>query len=265
MAGNKVHFIRTFDTDAVCTIGIKRNHIRRYWFASLAVAFLAFGSAIFHATQSLWGEILDEFGMVLTLTSICYLLYGLHPLTSGIPGLIFCCFFTCCQIYMGMAYSCNKYHPFFAASYIASGAFLLSVHFTLPANSLEEVVAKLHKDRRMGSKLCQLWNISVVTSYRLGVLLTLSGYGIWHFDQRCVLQGVKHMARYPYELELVYWSHPAWHLLTAGGLCMLLISILRAHVITIAVQSLPEGKTYTDNEDLTVIGKPIPTPVLHGK
>lgn len=191
---------------------------------------------------------------------MCYLLYGLHPLTSGSPGLACCFIFTFTQIFIGIVYSGNKYHPFFAASFLASGAFLLSVHSTLPANSHEAVLKIMGNPVASGSLLSRVEDLSVVTSFRLGVILNLFGYAIWHFDQLCVREGKSRPEDYAYELEWVYWSHPVWHLSTAVGLSFLLLSILRAHVISNTLYQLSSTKQYTGRE-VTVFGRPITTPI----
>jgi hypothetical protein len=167
--------------------------VRRIRIACLSWVLLALGSFIFHASQTAWGELVDELGMMSVSCSMCYALRGRHPVTAGISGLVFYFIFFGVVFASMMIYIMCGYHPFFASVFIITSLVSVILLKTMPHSNVE-FTQRIHK----------------------GVVHAITGYCIWHIDQVCVSRkwSVGHTA---YEWELQYWSHPIWHLLTASA------------------------------------------------
>lgn len=209
--------------------------IRRLQIMTLSWVLLGAGSFVFHATQSGWGELLDELGMISVSASTCYALRDFHPLTTGNIGLLFyVLYFKVIGLCMGL-YLVSGSHPFFSIVFIASSLVSVYLMGTAPSKRSEMQTEKL----------------------REGVFYALLGYGIWHIDQACVAGDWLPSYR-SYEWELQYWSHPIWHILTsiAGH------SFIAAVVFGILQIDISRVNIYAFNNSSVVgpaIGIPMPT------
>jgi hypothetical protein len=222
--------------------------LRRFIFASFSLSFLGMGSSLFHATQTQWAEALDEIGMVLTLTSLCFLLYNVHPATTGTSGYILCAIFVLIQCVSGAIYVSNSYHPYFAASYMASALLLLPILTTMPSGVAGEAT---------GPSGFKGSGLPVVKLHRLGIASSIVGYMVWHVDQHCVREGWQAPTEYAYEHHWVYWTHPLWHVLTAAGVYLLYRSVMNAYVIAMESRTEnPPGKHHQNLKE-TAIGVPV--------
>ena len=164
---------------------------------------MGFGSAAFHCTQTWTGELLDELGMYVASLLTCFTLRDVHPLTTGRKGALLYSLVSIFGLTIWWIYMEIMHHPFFSVCFIISVFLTVYLLATLPVKH----------SRSTSSLVC-------------GVALSLMGYGIWVFDQVCVQGMWEHESEYPYELVWYYWSHPAWHVLTALGVHFLLESII---------------------------------------
>jgi hypothetical protein len=178
---------------------------------------LGFGSALFHASQTFWGEVLDEVGMILVSTSICYALKDIHPLTTSERGKRFYCLYTLLTTFSMTVYVANGNHLFFSICYILNVLTSVIILLTLPIHDDDVSIYRRIRSKSSGMKNFKLQSKS---ASRAAVLSALLGYAIWHIDQRCVREGwiTDHDL---YEMYYYQWSHPAWHCLTAfAGYCV---------------------------------------------
>jgi hypothetical protein len=194
---------------------------------------LAAGSATFHATQTGWGEALDEIGMILASCSCCFSLADIHPLTTSRLGASFYIFFAIFIIISSIVYLKLASHSFFSVFFIVS----LLIQVFLVA-SIPVTVRKYNKNVYFEEELNTANDLNLSTPLdiqqwlKLGFLMAIAGYAIWHVDQRCVHQGWRAPSEYAYELIWYYWTHPLWHILTAAGALCYMQAILLARVET---------------------------------
>lgn len=165
--------------------------MRRYYICLASWFFLGFGSAAFHATQTGWGELLDEVGMVMSIATTCIALYDVHPLTAGKRGMVFYTSFMLFTLGSSLAYINLMYHPFFAVCFITSVLVVVLLIATLPVLA-HRCSRKLYAEDQERDPislpteiLSLLARFPLRASLRLSVVLTLMGYLIWHVDQRC--------------------------------------------------------------------------------
>jgi hypothetical protein len=215
-----------------------RSLLLRYQVCISSWFFLGFGSAAFHATQSGWGEILDEVGMVVAIGTSCLALQDVHPLTAGRRGAWFYTLFMLFVIGSSLTYINFMSHPLFAICFITSVLVVLLVIASLPVLA-NRGASKLYIEEPQTQPDClfrdtkSFWGrFTLRESLRMSVTLALCGYGIWHIDQACVYGEWPSPENTAYELCWYYWSHPLWHLLTAGGMFFLLHSIILARIET---------------------------------
>ena len=209
--------------------------IHRYYICFVSWCILGFGSATFHATQTLWGEVFDEVGMVISIAAACLTLYGVHPLTVGRRGAHFYSVFILFITGSSIAYINLQYHPFFAICFMASVTVVILLVSTLPV--LADKLYLTNPDdswKQTNSKLDPPFlRIPLRASLRLSVALALSGYASWHVDQACVHGEWPAPSEDAYELYWWYWSHPLWHVLTAGGMFFLMYAVIQARIETV--------------------------------
>ena len=187
-----MHFLNLQQLKGSVYEDINFDSIHRIRAMTLSWVFLGFGSFLFHATQTCWGEFLDELGMISVSASTLCALREHHILTTGnIGDLFYFLYFSIMAVCMGL-YIVSGSHPFFSFVFIASSLLSVFVLSTGPSEMSDIQARKM----------------------REGVIYALVGYGIWHIDQVCVSRDW--IPSYEaYEWELQYLSHPVWHILTA--------------------------------------------------
>jgi len=192
MVPGLLHFFRLQKLKRTVNPECVSQSIRRLELMTISWVLLGVGSFIFHATQTGWGELIDELGMISVSTSTCYSLRGTHFLTTGRFGVYFySSFFGIVCICMTI-YFLSGSHTFFSIVFICSSVVSVALLNTSPSKG------SIKQSRKL----------------RAGVIFAIVGYGIWHVDQACV--HAKWSPSYEsYEWELQYWSHPLWHILTA--------------------------------------------------
>ncbi len=154
--------------------------------------------------------------------SVAFGMADLHPWTTSSRAQYFygsmVLFVTLCiLIYVEI-----MHHPFFAVSFIVTSLIPLGLMITLPVfvqksyQFYQEVNqtkrARIEKKEQIVSLFRQLPLSQCVT---IGTISALTGYAIWHIDQKCVRDGWEAPTEYAYEYDWWYWAHPAWHVLTA--------------------------------------------------
>ena len=259
------------------TVSCDSKYYRRYWFSGIAWFCLGFGSASFHATQTSWGELLDELGMILASTSSCFALHDVHPLTTSRRGASFYLFFTIFTIVSSVAYAQAMYHPLFSLSFLVSIVTQVLLVASVPA-SVNEGPNKLYlEDKNLepqdvaadaASVGSSLYPLSVRKSIRYAGFLALSGWGVWHVDQMCVHNNWPQPSEHPYELYWYYWMHPMWHILTAAALVFFLHSIIKARIDTVRSSLMRRSttgsfvpKTSIQEAVLVSLGIPVRKPI----
>lgn len=202
--------------------------LRRVRFATASWTLLALGSFVFHASQTAFGEFVDEVGMISVSCSMCYALRDKHQMTKGVNGCLFYTLFFGVVFVSMLAYICCGYHPFFASVFILTSLVSVALLNTMPLKVPD----------------CQ-------SSIYKGIIYAIVGYCIWHIDQLCVSR------KWPapntaYEWELHYWSHPVWHVLTSAAGHRFLSVITSYHFN--AFECIEEG----ENDTLTIVPKSSP-------
>lgn len=226
---------------AIFTPGV----IWRHRVCAVCWILLGLGSAAFHATQTVWGELWDEIGMLAATLSINFCLYDLHPLTTSKRANWFYGLMLAFSIIVMAVYVQLMHHPFFAACFIASALVPLGITITLPIDinggriklyeekSLRETraagAAKLFAMAKI-NKLSLLGSLDRVKGVYGGVVATLLGYAIWHIDQKCVADGWMPTDGHLYEKDYFYWAHPLWHVCTAIGTFFFFDSMCKVRV-----------------------------------
>ena len=217
----------------------------RYKLCAMCWFVLGLGSAAFHAIQTLWAEMWDEIGMLLSILSISYCLFDLHPLTTSkranwFYGALLSFVAATLAIYIQI-----MYHPFFATMFILAAIVPAVLVITLPMN-VNKGATKLYHESTLAPKravvaarelvhkksasLSPFGRLTMNHGVLLGILSCVVGYAIWHIDQKCVTGGWTPTDLNMYELDWFYWSHPFWHLATALGSIFFFDSMLKARV-----------------------------------
>ena len=182
---------------------------------SAAVFTVGVGSGLLHATQTWWGEAVDEAGMVLASLAYLFCLKDLHPLTSGRKRFWF-------YTSVGLIVS------------IAVGVYLkIFLHgiFATLFGCLIALIAVLFSTSPVSTKNTKFFrNIQVQSNYRksikIGIFFALIGFGAWILDQSCV----KNKWGNHKHLSLLFWCHPIWHLSTATCAYIFLKLLLQAKI-----------------------------------
>jgi hypothetical protein len=225
--------------EEACSGSLSHSILIRYRFCFLSWFLLGFGSASFHATQTLWGEIFDEVAMVVAIAATCLALSDIHPLTAGRRGILFYSgflFFVCSS---SLAYVYLQYHAFFSISFLITATVVILLLSTLPVLANRGPNKVYIRDSTISSEetnpdwRSSLFALPLRTTLRLAVALSLIAYGLWHFDQACVHSRWETPSDSIYELYWWHWCHPLWHLLTAAGLFFVLSSVIQARIQTV--------------------------------
>jgi hypothetical protein len=220
------------------------NVVLRYRMCALSWFMLGFGSAAFHAFQTIWAELWDEIGMMVAIVSISYGLVDLHPLTtSRRASWFYASLLTFVSISAGI-YIKIMHHPFFAASFMIAAIVPTILVITLPINLnksvklYDEVQQRVTRSAtsareemlRQMKSMSAFGGLSMNGSTWVGISLALLGYAIWHIDQRCVHDKWQPGDAYFYELDWFYWTHPFWHVSTAISTLFFFDSMLKVRV-----------------------------------
>jgi hypothetical protein len=217
----------------------------RYKVSAACWFILGLGSAAFHAFQTLWAEMWDEVGMIISVLSLSFCMFDLHPLTTSRRGNWFYGALTLSVLAALLIYIQIMYHPFFAATFLVAAFTALLISWTMPIN-MNKLPIKIYEESGRGPSRAAkaARDIALKTSHSLslfsslnmntgvltGVLISILGYAIWHIDQKCVTEGWKPSTTYPYEYDLFYWAHPVWHLCTAIGSLFFFDAMLKVRV-----------------------------------
>jgi len=163
---------------------------------------LGFASATFHATQSLWGELLDEGAMILGSWSTCISLHGLHRCTSGVFGFHFYMIYTLLVTVGVSVYIITGCFFIFELTFILSIATSVIIVATRPSR---QVFACSESRIFLLQRLCRTQNliggISASNATKLGACSALIGNAIWYVDRVCVLNEWDPPLSYDYSLE----------------------------------------------------------------
>ena len=206
---------------------------------------LGLGSAAFHAFQTLWAELWDEIGMLVSILGLSYCLIDLHPLTTSKRANWF--YGTLLLSVLGalLLYIQLMYHPFFAATFIVAAFVPLLLSWTLPMN-LNRTAVKYYEEHQRGQsraarsakegamKACYsmspFGSLNMNRGVLIGILISLIGYVIWHLDQKCLHENWQPSNPVLYELDYFYWAHPFWHVATASGSLFFFDAMLKVRV-----------------------------------
>jgi hypothetical protein len=222
-----------------------RGVIWRYRLCAISWQILGFGSAAFHANQTVPTELWDELGMFMVSFTTSFGLFDLHPLTTSRRANWFYGALTLFVITTILIYVNIMYHPFFALMFMISVLIPITIGATLPMN-INRGRVKLYKEKNevdlkainsnrdvaleVASTISPTGATHSAKDLRYGVLIAFLGYAIWHIDQRCVSEGWTPTNLNSYELDWYYWCHPAWHTLTAFGAALTCEAMLKIRV-----------------------------------
>lgn len=222
-----------------------RGVVWRYRLCALCWQILGFGSAAFHAYQTVPTELWDEIGMFLVSFSTSFGLFDLHPLTTSkranwFYGALTLFVTTTISIYVNI-----MYHPFFAMMFLISVLIPFMIAATLPMN-INRGRVKLYKEKdaveqkaikstrnvalQVASSISPTGSMTASEDLVYAIILGLLGYGIWHIDQKCVRDAWIPTSVDYYEFDWFYWCHPAWHTFTALGAAFVCDSMLKVRV-----------------------------------
>lgn len=184
---------------------------------------------------------IDELGMVLASSSCCFSLIDMHPLTTSRLGASFYLYFTLFMVFSSVVYVRISSHSFFSVYFILSllvqvllvasfpvtvRKFNKQVYFEEAENeNIDTTKVEMKHDMSLDSFDVSRW-------LRVGSVLAVTGYAIWHVDQYCVRENWAEPLEYPYELYWYYWSHPLWHFFTAAGAFCFMQAIMFARIET---------------------------------
>ena len=218
--------------------------VTRYRLCAFSWFMLGFGSAAFHAFQTIWAELWDEIGMMVAIVSISYSLVDLHPLTtskraSWFYASLFTFVSTSAIIYIKI-----MHHPFFAASFMIAAIVPTILLITLPINLNKSAKVFLEVEQRASrsvtmardemhkqmNSMSAFGGLTMNRSTWIGISLALLGYAIWHIDQKCVHENWSPADTNFYELDWFYWTHPFWHVSTAISTLFFFDSMLKVRV-----------------------------------
>lgn len=208
-------------------------YVDRLYFNLVSWIILAIGSASFHATQSLWGELLDEIGMMMASYSTCLLLNDMHNLTSGYKACIFYAIYMVLLIAVTGLYIYIENHVFFSTCFILSisvSVVLLCSRFRNEGPISYPFEWAVSESAMAGLVLHRLDYLPVSIANLLGCTTLILGMAIWLIDQECVRQDWSPPNSYVYEMQWHYWSHSIWHLMSACGVFFFMQAIARARI-----------------------------------
>jgi hypothetical protein len=217
----------------------------RYKLCAACWFILGFGSAAFHAFQTLWAELWDEIGMLVSILALSYCMIDLHPLTTSkranwFYGTLFLAVLGALLLYIQL-----MYHPFFAATFIIAAFVPLLLSWTLPMNMNKSTVkfyeestrgpsraTRTAKDsaKKISNSLSLFGSMGMNSGVTIGILISLIGYAVWHIDQKCLTANWKPSNPEIYELDYFYWAHPFWHVATAAGSMFIFDAMLKVRV-----------------------------------
>ena len=255
-------FWNTFSSFAYCLTGLffaiqterfrktfpqcfPRGVIWRYRLCALSWQILGFGSAAFHAYQTVPTELWDEIGMFLVSFTTSFGLFDLHPLTTSRKASWFYGALTLFVITTILIYVNIMYHPFFAMMFMVSVLIPVTIGATLPMNmnrgrvklykEKDEVEQKAIKSTRdvavqLAASISPTGTMAAGQDLTYCVICALVGYTIWHIDQKCVRDHWAPQDVNYYEFNWFYWCHPAWHTLTALGAAFACDAMLKIRV-----------------------------------
>ena len=214
------HFPRYFDA---ITTWVYRA------FSCLWIA-LAFGSASFHAHQTLLSEFWDEGSMlfVTSFTSVC--LVNLHPLTTGRRGIWFYGFYSLFVIVSTFMYVWIQNHTFFVLIFAISVVITLLLIFTQPAQQDMADLCEKYSPTDLSSQVSLTGHWTPRQDVTLTTFLGLIATLLWIVDQQCVAHSWKPRNLYFYEFDWYYWCHPLWHILTGVGAIFACEALLKSRI-----------------------------------
>jgi hypothetical protein len=186
---------------------------------------------------------MDELGMLLVSFTVSFGLFDLHPLTTSRKANWFYGALTLFVITTILIYVQMMYHPFFALMFAISAIIPLAIAMTLPMN-MNKGDVKYYKEvdtdqekagireiyRATANYLSITGTINMRADVYYAVMSIITGYSIWHIDQKCVRESwVSHDPNL-YEFDWYYWCHPAWHIFTALGGMLICDAMLKVRV-----------------------------------
>lgn len=190
--------------------------------------------------------------MILASSSCCFSLADMHPLTTSRIGAYFYFFFSLLTIFSSVVYVNLASHAFFSVYFIASLVIQVLLVASLPVTVrkfnkrvyFEEKHPEEEEKVTLVDQYRESFSLLDVQSWlRLGFFSAVTGYAIWHVDQRCVHEGWHVPSDYPYEMYWFYWAHPLWHFLTAAGAACFMKAIFFARIETFQSPLLRRIKT----------------------
>lgn len=218
--------------------------MRRLQFISIAWFVLGIGSFLFHATQTVWGELMDELSMNVTVFGFALNMYDLHPFTHGKRSVMYYSILLLVLIGGSFLYIEGMQYEVFKMVYFCGMLIMSLTALTMPIvlntgpKKLYAVLEKGRMEAKPNGKTVIPYEPSLWLPIRtcFGVFTSLStvglAYGIWLIDQKCVADGWGKYTSVPYELNWWYWMHPMWHCLTAWAAYQLIHTIIQARVHT---------------------------------
>ena len=190
--------------------------------------------------------------MILASSSCCFSLADMHPFTTSRIGAYFYVFFSLLMIFSSAVYVNLASHAFFSVYFIASLVIQVLLVATLPVTvrkfNKRVYFEKKHSEEEEKFTLINQYSessalLDVQSRLSIGFFLAMTGYAIWHVDQRCVHEGWHVPSEYPYEMYWYYWCHPLWHFFTAAGAACFMQAIFFARIETFQSPLLRKTKT----------------------
>jgi dihydroceramidase len=200
-------------------------------FCGLSFFVLGFGSALLHATQTLWGELIDEISMLCAMLSLVWCQKSIHPLTSGSRRYLFMTVCTIASVVATAVYIKILYHNFFASVFFCISAISVFVFLSAPiyTESEEFIAMSPTKSKQGQSPAYGIQKYLMVAMVSMG-----TAFASWLVDQACVRQDwpPHDPTNGRYEFSWYYWCHPLWHIGSGIAAWYMLQSLIKTRVET---------------------------------
>jgi Ceramidase len=202
------------------------------------------GSALLHGTQTWWGELIDEFSMLVAGLTFLFCQEDLHPLTSGSKRFWFYGVTVSASAIVTAVYLLIFVHGLFATLFAAIIGVSIAIFATSPVhNALAAAKFRLRVGKRLAASVYG-------PRFVLGTALSGAAFVAWLVDQSCV-----RLAWGGTALGWVYVFHSLWHICTALAAWTYLSLIIKVRADVISADPfarsrsgsfVPDNGTHTD-------------------
>jgi len=204
----------------------------RYVILGWSIILIGIGSALLHATQTWWGELADEFAMLVGALTFLFCMKDLHPLTSGSRRYWFYGLAVAASALVTAVYLMIFVHGLFATLFAAIVGVCISIFATSPLhNALAAAKCRVRSGKRRTES-------AHGPSFVIGTICSAIGFAAWMVDQSCVRLSWRGT-----ELGWVYLLHSVWHVMTAIAAWVYCLLILRVRLEVIHTDTFARTKS----------------------